>query len=162
MASYTHYWTNDTCDRAKANGDAGKLLDHVGDRRFVQRGVTRGDNVYVVTVRQGRLFLVGRLTVGTIVHSDSEAQSILGYEPWPAPDHLIAHKGQCTTQEFDRGVPHELVTQLRFDGPEGPQPLNFKNPAELDKQTLREVRRLTPMSAKLLDSILNQQQSFDA
>ena len=154
MPSYTHYWTNNTCDEAIALGLSGERLDHVGDSRFSQRGVQKGDNIYVVTVRKGRLFLIGRLTVEKIVHSDAEARRLLNYEPWPAPDHLIAGEEACTPQRFDNEVPMDLVRQLGFESPDGPTALKFKSENNLDQQTLRGVRRLTPSSAAVLESLL--------
>jgi len=154
MTAFTHYWKNDTFEQMRANGNEGKPLDHTAGNTFANVGVKRGDSVYVLTVKEGELFLVGRMTVSKIVHSDAEAQSLLGYDVWPASDHLIASENECTPMRFRRRVPLEIVKQLRFDSKAGPKPLTFTAEGRLDQQTLRGVRQLSRMSVGLLDSIL--------
>ena len=77
MAAFTHYWTNRTCEDSAREGWQGTPLDHTAGKGFRQRGVREGDRIYVVTVRQGKLFLIGRLTVGRILRSGAEARNVL-------------------------------------------------------------------------------------
>jgi hypothetical protein len=113
-----------------------------------------GDNIYVVTVRSGRLYLIARFTVGRITKSDAEARRYLDYEPWSAPDHLHAEAGTGTVCNFDREVPLDTVRQLRFETKAGIREPVFKDNTRLDTQTLRGVRRLTANSARLLEELL--------
>jgi hypothetical protein len=154
VAAYTHYWTNRTCDHAFRTGQQGKEFDHTAGNQFTRRGVSQGDQVYAVTMQEGGLILIGRMTVGRIVHSDAEAEHLLGYKPWSADVHFIAPRGDRMPQDFKRKVPLGVVRQLRFETADGPAPLVFKSADKLDQQTLRGVRKLTPHSAALLDGIL--------
>jgi hypothetical protein len=154
MTAFTHYWKNDTFEQMRANGQEGKPLDHTAGNSFANARVKKGDAVYVITVITGELFLVGRMTVSQIVHSDAEAASLLGYDVWSADDHLISTDSECTPMKFRRRVPTELVQELRFETKEGSKPLTFKSSGGLDQQTLRGVRKLTRSSAGVLDSIL--------
>lgn len=154
MTAFTHYWKNDTFEQMRANGSEGEPLNHTAGNTFANAGVKKGDTVYVITVIKGDLFLVGRMTVSQIVHSDAEAERLLGSDVWSADDHLIATESECTPMEFRRRVPIETVQKLRFEAKEGPKPLTFKSPGGLDQQTLRGVRKLTRPSVGLLDSIL--------
>ena len=154
MTAFTHYWKNDTFEQMRANGHEGEPLNHTAGNGFAKVGVKKGDAVYVFTVIKGELFLVGRMAVSQIVHSNTEAARLLGYDVWRADDHLIATESECTPMKFQRRVPTDIVEKLRFEAKEGPKPLTFKSSGGLDQQTLRGVRRLTRSSAGLLDSIL--------
>jgi hypothetical protein len=156
MTAFTHYWKNDTFEQMRANGHEGEPLDHTAGNTFSNVGVKPGDSVYVITVKKGELFLVGRMKVSNIVHSNAEAERLLGYDVWPAADHLIANENECTPMRFRRRVPLQIVQQLRFDSKTQPQPLKFTDSGRLDQQTLRGVRRLSRRSAELLDSVLGQ------
>ncbi|HJQ12916.1 MAG TPA: hypothetical protein VJ840_17935 [Gemmatimonadaceae bacterium] len=156
MTAFTHYWKNDTFEQMRDGGYDGEPLDHTAGNTFANAGVKKGDAVYVITVIKGNFFLVGRMIVSQIVHSDAEAARLLGYDVWPAEDHLIAGKNECSPMRFRRRVPIEIVNQLRFESADRPKPLVFKSPGRLDQQTLRGVRKLTRSSAALLDSILEQ------
>jgi hypothetical protein len=154
MTAFTHYWTNHTCAEAQERGEEGLQLNHVASNIFTERGVRKGDRIYVITVIKGELFLIGRLTANRIVHSDGEAERLLCYEPWSAADHLIADADKCTTMNFRRPVAFGIVKQLRFIGPDGLTPARFKSEWALDQQTLRGVRKLSEESAALLDGVL--------
>jgi hypothetical protein len=151
---FTHYWRGDTCNFHVEKRLEGYLLDHVAGSMFVPRGVTVGDRIYAVSTLRGELYLIARMDVGEIVFSDSEARKLLNYEPWPGREHLIAAENTGTPMIFDRVVPVSLVRELRFETPNGPQPAKFAGPGQLDRQTLRGVRQLTPTSALLLDELL--------
>lgn len=114
---FTHYWSRRSCDYYMSIGQEGLPLDHTAGSRFMERTVSINDFVYVVTTREGELFLIGKMQVGEIVFSDEEAKARIGYEPWSAPQHLIAKS--CTPMRFDRPVPLEATRSLRFIGPVG-------------------------------------------
>jgi len=151
---FTHYWSRDSCDYYISIGQEGLLLDHTAGSLFMKRGVSKNDFIYVVTIREGELFLIGKMQVGEIVFSDEEAKRCIGYEPWSAPEHLIAKS--CTPMRLDRAVPLNVTRSLRFIGPEGLKPLKFESSTKLNRQTLRGVRKLKPPSAVELDKLLEE------
>jgi hypothetical protein len=153
MACFTQYWKGNTCDEMFADGHEGQSLDHTAGKLFTQRGVGVGDKVYVANVLKGVLILIGRLEVAKIV-SKSEAERLLDYDAWDAPEHLIAKPGSPTPMRFKRDVPLEITKQLLFNGAKGFVSLKFVSEDLLDAQTLRGVRRLTEASAQLLDGLL--------
>ena len=65
--AFTHYWTNETVAAHQASGFEGIPLVHTAGNLFEPRGVKAGDKVFVVTVRQGDLFLIGRMVVDRVV-----------------------------------------------------------------------------------------------
>ena len=147
---FTHYWKNDTCRDHESH--SGGPLDYIAGNMFRERGVNEGDVVYIVTVKRGRLFLIGRLTVGQIC-GPAEAARIVGMDDlWSAKEHIIA--ASATPMRFDNDVPAELTEKLLFVASPHSKPLRFTDPAYLDQQTLRSVRELEPASARALDELL--------
>jgi hypothetical protein len=152
---FTHYWKKDTCDyHYDVLKFEGRPLDHTPGDSLIKRGAAVGDLIYVVTMRDGRLFLVGKMQVGKIINSDEEAEACIGYEPWPAFRHLIAKS--CTPMHFNRSVPLSITRCLRFRTSSGVTLLKFRpeDRDKLDPQTLRTPRELTPGSATELDGLL--------
>jgi hypothetical protein len=146
---FTHYWKNTTWD---ANSDSvGGLVCHTAGNMFHRRSVASGDVVYVITVRRGRLYLLGRLTVGRIC-SHRQAQELFGPDIWKAQEHIIAVSG--TPKRFDFEVLPAITERLLFAKSGAGSPLRFTEPGHLDQQTLRGVRELEEASARLLDELL--------
>lgn len=157
---FTHYWKNATC--ADHESKSGKPLNHIASNLFHARGITPGDRVYAVTVRSGRLFLIGRLSVATVC-SVAHAATLLGCAPdylWPADEHIVA--SSATPMRFDLEVPLPITEQLLFPATHPSSPIRVSRPGYLDQQTLRGVRELDPASVRLLDELLPQDTLFNA
>ena len=150
---FTHYWTNRTWER---NRLANTSLEHTAGNLFRQADVRVGDYVYIVTVIQGRLFVLGKLRVGKVGNQD-EAAIELGEEPsqlWNASDHIVA--SASTPSNYDRYLSLREARRLRFMTAAGPRPLAFKSRAQIDQQTLRGVRQLNRESALILDHVVGE------
>jgi hypothetical protein len=143
MTAYTHYWKNDTWDE-----QLGQQLEHAASNAFRARGVRKGDRVFVVTIREGQLFVGGRLVVDKVT-TQKDAEKLLGTALWTARDHIVARNPLGVLQPVP--VPNKIARRLRFV-PDSD--LVWSSPGELDRQTLRGVRRLSDESAALLDDIL--------
>src|SRR5437764_1485926 len=127
---FTHYWKNETCRDHEP--DSGEPLDYIAGNMFCERGVKEGDVVYVVTVKRGRLFLIGRLTVEQICSPAEAARIIETEDLWPAKEHIIA--ASATPMRFDIEVPSEVTGKLLFFASKHSKPLRFTEPAHLDQQ----------------------------
>lgn len=147
--AFTHYWTRAMLRSAES--DAGEPLVHTASNVFVDRGIERGDRIYVVTVKDGGLYLLGRMVVGVVCDSEYAAAA-LGKPPWEAEDHLLA--SACTALRLDRRVSHDIASRLTFEGARGAVKLAYKDIGVLDEQSLRGVRQLTEASADVLDQLL--------
>lgn len=145
---YTHYWSS-TVQRPD---EEGSLCSHTAGRGLNKRGITTGDRIYIVTVSQGQLYLIGAFTVAGPPISYDEACQQLPYIPWKAPEHLISKPGSGTPISYSRTIPLETARRLRFYSPEGEKALKFISENAIDKQTLRGIRRLTAASARLLEA----------
>ncbi len=147
---FTHYWSEST-----VNLDSeGTLFDHTAGNRFVRAGVTTGDRVFGITVRNGVPMLIGRMTVSRPPLSFEEACDLLPYAPWEADEHLIAEEGTASATSFVRVIPTDMLKRLRFESAGGETALKFVSATRLDQQTFRGVRRLTSASALELESLL--------
>jgi hypothetical protein len=146
---FTHYWNIATWEQNRHS--EGDPLDHAAGNLFRSRGVRPGDFVYVVTVKAGQILLAGRMEVGSVVTRD-QAAALLGTDDlWEAEDHII---GTGTPMRFDRLVPFEVTEKIRCLVRGKTEKLFFRTLTELDNQTLRGVRELSPDSARLLDALL--------
>lgn len=153
---FTHYWNWETYQVSLARGEAVAKtpLDHTAGALFSKRGVKPGDIVYAVSGKKGSLYLIGKMEVGEILFSDDEARSRIGYEPWHAPEHLIARV--CTHIQPDLVLPAEMIGRLRFISPSDKVRAKFIEPGVLDRQAFRSLRELEPESAEELDTLLPQ------
>lgn len=152
MASFTHYWSAETCD-AMAEKSEGRAFGHTAGEDFKGHGILFGDQIYAVSVRRGILYLIGRLLVDKVCNQ-SAAEAALNYEPWEASDHFLAARRAKTPMRFSRKVSLRHAKLLRFPTKTGLKLLKFESTGLLDRQTLRGVRRLDDASAKLLDRLI--------
>ena len=154
MASFTHYWSCVTCDDMVERKCEGGELVHTAGEDFNRHRVLFGDQIYVVNVRRGILYLIGRLRVAKVC-SRSEAEAALKEDGlWEATEHLIAVARSGTSMRFKRKVSLRTAKMLRFPNKAGFKKLKCIPRGLLDRQTLRGVRRLDDASAKLLDRLI--------
>jgi hypothetical protein len=157
--AYLQTWT----EGADANRAATGPLQHTASNVFRDRGVRRGDTVFVAEVVAGRLALIGRLVVADIL-TKKQAQRKFSYELWDAQDHIIAAPG-ASRITWGRCLATDDVADLRFlqktgrVGRDGVPKyrltkLKLAPSGRLDAQTTRTVRRLTDASAALLEAKL--------
>lgn len=150
MRYFTHYWRNEASKFTQ-----GRWLKHAAGRWFTSRGVRIGDAVYVVTVKDGSLYLVGRMLVGGIVNQKI-AEGILGRAIYYDREHLLAQAGSASEISFERQVSPRVVRQLRVRSRDRRTPV-FVDGKRLDRQTFRNVRELTRASAGLLERNLRRE-----
>lgn len=121
----------------------GKPLDHAGSAQF--RRVSPGDVVWIVTVHDGRLKLLGRIWVTDVV-SRKNAIKRFG-DAYDAPLHIVASpQTVLTTVEID--IQH-LADQLEFESAKHSK-LSLEDADHTDGKQLQALRRLTYGSAMML------------
>jgi hypothetical protein len=149
---WTCYWQNCTW-RPDVNAEYEPTRSSLSDT-FRKHGVSVGDVAYIVSLIDGQLFLGGRITVSRIV-SRARAVRILGHSNlWRAKECIIDDEGGSIFNLHRRLAP-ALTRQLHFLSPKhGPIGLRFVSNTNLDVQTARGVRELTPESAALLERII--------
>jgi hypothetical protein len=151
---FTHYWKNATWDynveRIESGSD--RTLRHTASNMFRTRGVSKGDTVYIITVKWGRLLLLTKLVVAEVCSTEKAARLLNNEDLWEAKDHIVAESPAPIRHTFD--VPLSITLQLRFESSQQNKAPHFVIPGVLDQQTLRGVRELDYASAQLLEKIL--------
>lgn len=164
MATYTMYWPDWMCDRAREQGLEGQPLrllwgGHNQDSRFSRFKVGPGDVVVPITAVDGVLFALGSLNV---VEKTTA-------EPWVAahPDdaklrlhgcgsELLVGDGQGKPLRFDRAFSGPQLEMWTFDGTDGPRPLKFLEKGRLKKtMSLQGVYRVTEKTAEIIGKVLD-------
>lgn len=112
--------------------------------------VTQGDRVYATNIAGGVLRLLGAFTVGRITRTTE------GRPPgvtWEAKEYLWPEEGSSTGFAF-RELPLDLVSSLRFEGGADRVAMDRRAPGQVERNAMREVRRLSPASAHVLERAL--------
>lgn len=122
--------------------------------QYSQRGVSAGDTVFVVCVRKGQLHLGGRMIVREIVSHEIAAKLGGNDELFDASEWIVARNGTGSPLALGRRLEPAVTRRLRFRSSSGVRGLKFKSHSNLDEQTLRGVRELSPESAKILNRIV--------
>jgi hypothetical protein len=128
---------------------AHKPLNQTAGNQFEKRNVQPGDYIYVVTVVNHQLYLIGRLQVDRIC-SQIEAERILKTTTlWEAGEHAIAKNGTAIPMRHNLLVPRNSAESLIFITQQGFTPLG-----PIDGRKLQSMRELAEESAKILDKML--------
>jgi hypothetical protein len=145
------YWKPSTVDLQL---EAGGPQDHAASNQFDR--VEKGDTVWLVTVRHGRLRLVTRIVVGHVTDQAGAAR-LLRCEPadlWEADYHVVAAKG--TELEIVDADVQGLAPSLRFESAAGHDRLTIAEDGTVNAQQLQTMRILSPASAALLADVVQQ------
>lgn len=155
---FTHYWTQETFERERARAESAPAsMKHTAGNGFRKAGLRRRDFLYIVSVLDGELYLIGRMQVRGI-YSRSKAAALLGTKTnnlWDAKEHVVEIPETGTRDRYDLKVPISIVQKLQFLSASGPRGLAFRDERHLNQQTLRVKRRLLPESANALDRLLD-------
>ena len=154
-------WKSHLCDQYLREGDEGGILCETSSAKFAQLRVMEGDQIYAVFVRDGKLFLIGKMEVGRFASSWKEVVDLVG------PNVYRGVKGAkysfatyATRMSFNREMRIRVVKSLRFVSNRNPR-LKFVDNGKLDRQTMRNLRELTQQSAALLDSFLSDMEKVE-
>jgi hypothetical protein len=101
MESYVIYWPATWVKTILKNGDGGPLTviyggEHISQPALGKVGV--GDIIYPVTVADGQLYVMARMTVSAIVDADEYTEKTLGLirEPMMWDEYTAKHKAAIT------------------------------------------------------------------
>jgi hypothetical protein len=144
MQSLLAYWKPETADDEL---ERGSLLDHAASEQF--RRVDVGDHVWIVTVRSGELFLVGRIIVGHVTDQAGAAKLMDTDDLWKSSHHIVAASGTAEPVR-DLNI-SEMAAALRF---ESKQDRLAVDGGLVSAQQLQTMRILRPESATDLEAAL--------
>ena len=177
MESYLIFWKKDKIKQILRNGDKGPLSvlyggPHQSQPAFGKVGV--GDRVYPITVIDGTMYLLGRMTIHEVVDAEEYLHNVLRISN---PDYMwdtywFKHKNEVThripttcadhaalgndgTILSMREVPAAIAMQLCVGPKPGQEvPLKSKDGKMSTVGLIGYYRRLSYSSAALLDTYL--------
>jgi hypothetical protein len=136
---YVSYWKYATFLQSYESAED-PLVRHSASDQYDR--VQPDDIVWIVTIRDSRLFLIARIVVGEVIRY-KEAKRRLG-GVWEAKYHLIARPG---TEEFLSRIDiTDCAARLRFRGDVDRLPSAFQ-------QSFRRLRRMEPQTARFFSEI---------
>ena len=159
------------------NGDTGPWQAIFGGEHTSQPTLGKigdGDTIYPISVNQGNLWLLGRMTISHVVDPNPWIEKMTGIDPkgimwdtyWDAHKKTVTHLIPITCVNAaaltDNGtpigrwlVPPDTVARLRL-GPAGKEQPIKTNDGKVASVSLQgHFRRLTPSSVALLDDVLS-------
>lgn len=146
MRHFLQYWKVEQADRL-----AGKPLDQAASAQYEKIDLSKGDVLWIVTIRKRRLRLLGRLIVDVVV-GQSEAEAILQQKNiYPSPFHAIGDRG--TIHEVHEQDVQDLAGRIRFNSAN--DRLVLESPNRVDGKQIQSIRELTRPTADLLEARLN-------
>jgi hypothetical protein len=144
--AYLAYWKPEQVDW---ENPAIHKLDHAASQQFHK--VCPGDLVYLLTSKEGVMYLLGRILVGRVT-DQQEAARLLGREPgelWEADYHIVAQPDSAmplNPVECEKALREVFVIS---DG----DPERIKEP--ITGQRFQSMREITADSADLLDDLIS-------
>ena len=181
METYVVLWTNDWCTLLEKSGEKGPLKVIYGGPHISVPSlgkVKSGDVIYPVRVKNGCLYILGRMKVETIIKADNylaeqgmvrptgklwDTASSIVLKQHPKFGHKIPRN--CvdnaaigingTAIRYDFQLSSELLSELRLGvvrGEEKPLPLKEGKVSHINLQG--HFRRLSESSAKLLEDFM--------
>lgn len=145
VSAYLAYWKPEQVDW---ENPASHRLDHAASQQFYK--VCPGDRVYLLTSKEGVMYLLGRILVGRLT-DQQEAARLLNQEPdelWEADYHILAQPNTAMPLN-----PIECEKALRevFVISAG-DPERIKEP--ITGQRFQSMREINADSADLLDDLI--------
>ena len=140
MKHFLQYWKN-----YSSSAELGTPLLFSASNQFPKRNVSKGDSLWLVTLIEGRLTLLGHFQIDSVI-GQAEAQRLLGPSIYLASTYAIPARGEeRPIVEVD--IQHH-ADHLRFLG--NSVKLSFHDPEITDGKQLQSLRQLTDESVRLL------------
>jgi 5-methylcytosine-specific restriction enzyme A len=147
MRHFLQYWKVEQADRLN-----GKPLDQAASAQYEKIGLSKGDVLWIVTIRNHGLRLLGRLLVDDVV-GQSEAEAILQQKNiYESPFHAIADRD--TIHEVNEQNIQDLAEGIRFHSHN--DRLVLESPNRVDGKQIQAIRELTLSTAELLRARLDE------
>jgi hypothetical protein len=146
---YTYSWQH----REMLRYPEGAPIGLAYGSQFARRGICPDDEVYMVSVRHGRVYVLGKMRVRAVTYSADDCRRWAGESlPLePAAEYLLA--AACTPARLVT-LPEEMARSLRFLRSKQSVGLTFDEDGKVDRQSMRSVRQLCAVSAAALDALL--------
>lgn len=130
-------------------------LVYAASNQFKQRGITKGDQLFIVACFADALHLMGCLKVEIGTLNAVEAKKLLpkNSHTW-AKDYVFHDQSLNTRMRFDLHVPLRVLASFRFADGSTPKFKGDGTEFMPDPQTFRGVRELSTSTAVILSKLL--------
>jgi len=140
---FLQYWKPKQVDREIAMGHA---LDHSGSEQLNK--ISPGNIIWIVTVREGQLNLVGRLVVDEAIGYEEAKKRFPNV--WEAEYHAVAKSG--TEEPINELSLMPIAESLRFISTTHRDRLDIQD-GKVDGKQLQAIRELTADSTRLIEQL---------
>ncbi len=154
MQSWLGYWTKETAIRNTDDSDGVVRLEHSASEQYGK--LTKGDRLYIATIIDGRLFLLGAFTIKRLGDQKVADAFFAPHQAWQASVHAFAVPATASVLHL-RDI-SDIAKTIRFDAKKQTIAMHGDVVAQ---QALRTIRALTAASAALLESRLESVPSGD-
>jgi hypothetical protein len=138
MGDFLVYWKGSNSKYIQVIG--GKAAYH-GSSKFESLGVSKGDRLWVTTLKSDELYLVSKIFVEQIVKDRKRVESILGtHDLIDMPEYALAAQ------------PHSPIRQIRISDLARELSLKFNCKGRIEPQQFRSPRQLTSENAQRLQN----------
>ncbi len=149
MKSFTFYWQNDTWNEYKSHPD--KLITYIAGEKL--SNITQGDEIFVVTAKQNRLFIGGRIIAsGAPVGKKAAVLKLDGQSVIDKEQYVIAQSDQLDIFRPNLSLDADAVRNLEVITAEGSIkhyefskttfPQDFRGLRKLSSKSAIEIREL--------------------
>ncbi len=158
MKYFTYLWKSSTWNKKVSQSDtSSNMLEYAVSDKFTAAGVGPDCTVFIVTAKEGLLYLGGSIKVSCITDKATAAEQ-LGVEVDELKEdgeYILAREGTVMQFKSDLLVSDSVVKTLEFAKPDGGfVNLKYDSTGKLKGQTLRGVRRLYAGEQKKLLQLL--------
>lgn len=145
MRHFLQYWKSEQADI-----ESGKPLEHAASGQYQKIGISKDDVLWIVTLRDYRLTLLGRLMVDRVVGQAEAERHFAKSDLYEAEFHVIAQPG--TVQAVSEVDVHDLALTIRFNSP-NPE-LTLNEHGGVDGKQIQAIRELTTDTVSLFSAKL--------
>ena len=144
---YLSYWKPETASDHIKQDHA--ILEHSASNQYGR--VQTGDTIWIVTVRDGDLYLLGNILVSKVVTHEEASKIFNAEDIWKARYHILCERDSA--QPIRNILISHLSEHLRFKSTSGKNRLNMLN-GKVNPQQFQTMRILEPASTELLHKII--------
>lgn len=145
MTHFLQYWRPENAKRqfkrCEATGDF--LVNHTAGEQLGK--LQHGDVVWIITISEKHMYLIGRLEVDVVVNPREAARILQDHNLWGATYHAIAVPG--SESKLTMVDITDIASELRFDGG-----TVDRLPRDYSGRNLQSVRTLSAVSTNLLEA----------
>lgn len=147
---WTTYWSRECVVGMQAAGCEGRRITRSAGNLFTARGVTAGDELFVLSATRDRLYLLGRMVVRGVLPYRVYCQRYRVTDLWEADEVAF---GSGTPCRLAHEIPDAVLPDLSFINKHSRCPF-VKSGRRIDAQGFRGLHRIDEPVARILNTLI--------